>query len=226
MNSLMLGSRNDILLCKSRHSLAAWFDYCPVSRRLRILARRRPSFKSFFGLIVGGFLVANCSGNVAERLDPHYGTAFNARVLHNLDAYPVGKPHSVTSGSKVREAADHYPVRPTARHDHNSTSALSLYARVTPNSTVPKLDATASCRGTRLMAKPTDADAETKRCVEAEHRARNWLVQYWPKFSDNARTRCTNVTEIYAPNYIELLTCLELTQHDPNTYQGVIAKSW
>ena len=56
----------------------------------------------FLGLIAGALTLANCSGNVAGRVDPRYGVASSARVVQPGEPVPkgggvyrVGKPYVV-----------------------------------------------------------------------------------------------------------------------------------
>ena len=65
----------------------------------------------FLGLIAGGLMVANCSGNVAGRVDPRYGVASSARVVEPGEPVPkgggvyrVGKPYTVAG--RVYEPAE------------------------------------------------------------------------------------------------------------------------
>ena len=112
------------------------------------------------GLVAGGLLVANCSGNVASRIDPRYGVASSARVVplgerapKGGGVYRVGKPYTVAGRTYVPRVNNHYDRvglaswygdafhgRYTANgeiFDENSISAASptlplpSYARVT-----------------------------------------------------------------------------------------------
>ncbi len=114
----------------------------------------------FLALIAGALLLANCSGNVAGRLDPRYGVASSARVVQPGEPVPkgggvyrVGKPYAVagrvyTPGEDNNYSAvglaswygDDFHGRYTANgeiFDMNSISAASptlplpSYARVT-----------------------------------------------------------------------------------------------
>jgi rare lipoprotein A len=117
-------------------------------------------FAGLLGLIAGALLVANCSGNVASRVDPRYGVASSARVVplgerapKGGGVYRVGKPYTVAGRTYVPEADNNYNKigfaswygddfhgRYTANgeiFDENSISAASptlplpSYARVT-----------------------------------------------------------------------------------------------
>jgi peptidoglycan lytic transglycosylase len=117
-------------------------------------------FAGLLGLIAGGLLVANCSGNVAGRVDPRYGVASSPRVVplgerapKGGGVYRVGKPYTVAGRTYVPEVDNHFDKvglaswygddfhgRYTANgeiFDENSISAASptlplpSYARVT-----------------------------------------------------------------------------------------------
>ncbi len=112
------------------------------------------------GLVAGGLVLANCSGNVASRVDPRYGVASSARVVplgerapKGGGVYRVGKPYTVAGRTYAPQADNHYDKtgmaswygdefhgRYTANgeiFDENSISAASptlplpSYARVT-----------------------------------------------------------------------------------------------
>jgi rare lipoprotein A len=117
-------------------------------------------FAGLLALIAGGLTLANCSSNVAGRLDPRYGVAASARVVplgerapKGGGVYRVGKPYTVAGRTYVPEVDNHYDKvglaswygddfhgRYTANgeiFDENSISAASptlpmpSYARVT-----------------------------------------------------------------------------------------------
>jgi peptidoglycan lytic transglycosylase len=66
-------------------------------------------------LAAGCLVLANCSGNYAGRLDPHYGVASSARVIPPGEPVPkgggvyrVGKPYTVAGRTYVPEVDNHY----------------------------------------------------------------------------------------------------------------------
>jgi rare lipoprotein A len=72
-------------------------------------------FAGLLGLIAGGLLVANCSGNVASRLDPRYGVASSARIYKPGEPIPkgggvyrVGKPYRVAGRTYAPEDNHQY----------------------------------------------------------------------------------------------------------------------
>jgi peptidoglycan lytic transglycosylase len=66
-------------------------------------------------LVAGCLVLANCSGNVAGRLDPRWGVASSARVVEPGEPVPkgggvyrVGKPYTVAGKTYVPEVDNHY----------------------------------------------------------------------------------------------------------------------
>jgi rare lipoprotein A len=117
-------------------------------------------FAGLLALAASGLALANCSGNVAGRVDPRYGVASSARVVplgqrapKGGGHYQVGKPYRVAGHTYVPKVNNHYDKtgvaswygddfhgRYTANgeiFDENSISAASptlplpSYARVT-----------------------------------------------------------------------------------------------
>jgi len=77
----------------------------------RVLCR----FAGLLSLIAGGLLLANCSSNVAGRVDPRYGVASSARVAKpgqpipkGGGVYRVGKPYTVAGRTYSPEENAHY----------------------------------------------------------------------------------------------------------------------
>jgi rare lipoprotein A len=74
-------------------------------------------FGGLLGLIAGALTLANCSGNVAGRVDPRYGVASSARVVRPGEPVPkgggvyrVGKPYNVAGRTYTPEDNAHYSV--------------------------------------------------------------------------------------------------------------------
>ncbi len=72
-------------------------------------------FAGLLSLVAGGLLLANCSSNVAGRVDPRYGVASSARVVKLGQAVPkgggvyrVGKPYTVAGRTYSPEENAHY----------------------------------------------------------------------------------------------------------------------
>jgi peptidoglycan lytic transglycosylase len=77
----------------------------------RVLRR----FAGVLSLIAGGLLLANCSSNVASRVDPRYGVASSARMVKpgqpipkGGGVYRVGKPYTVAGRTYSPEENNHY----------------------------------------------------------------------------------------------------------------------
>jgi rare lipoprotein A len=114
----------------------------------------------FLGLIAGCLALANCSSNIAGKVDPRYGVASSARVIEpgqpvpkGGGVYRVGKPYTVAGRTYTPQENNHYSAvglaswygdefhgRYTANgeiYDQNAISAASpvlplpSYARVT-----------------------------------------------------------------------------------------------
>ena len=95
------------------------------------------------------------------------------------------------------------------------TAALGASLAVTVSEAVPKFDVEASCRETARANEAIDlAENETKTCIRDEEEARSELVQKWVSFSATDRTRCVGETMAggYSPSYVDILTCLQMTQ--------------
>ena len=96
-------------------------------------------------------------------------------------------------------------------------SALGTSLALTVSEAVPNLDVEASCRAAAKVNRQIDlADSEsTKNCMRDEEEARAELVQKWSSFSASDRGRCVGETmaDGESPSYVDLLTCLQLTQY-------------
>ena len=74
-------------------------------------------FAAILGLIAGALTLANCSSNVASRVDPRYGVASSPRVVapgqpvpKGGGVYRVGKPYTVAGRTYTPEDNTHYSV--------------------------------------------------------------------------------------------------------------------
>ena len=148
----------------------------------------------FLGLIAGGLMVANCSGNVAGKVDPRYGVASSARVVEpgqpvpkGGGVYRVGKPYTVAgriyepaednSYSAVGLASwygDDFHGRYTANgeiYDMNSITAASptlplpSYARVTNLSNHKSIVVRVNDRGPYVGDRVMDVSAQTAKML-------------------------------------------------------------
>src|ERR1041384_8005268 len=79
---------------------------------------------ALFGLVAVGLLLANCSGNVAGRVDPRWGVASSARAVQPGEPVPkgggvyrVGKPYTVAGRAYT----------PGEDNQYNTTGPASWY---------------------------------------------------------------------------------------------------
>jgi hypothetical protein len=77
---------------------------------------------------------------------------------------------------------------------------------------VPMLDVAPSCRGAAASA-GSEHGKTMKRCLDDEQEARDQLVNRWSKFAMADRDRCVRSVSAFSSSYVELLTCVEMTQH-------------
>jgi len=75
---------------------------------------------------------------------------------------------------------------------------------------LPKLDVTASCRGTAEAGYATTTRERLQNCIDREHRTRDQLDKNWSSFPASSRTFCLASIAHFAPTYTELATCLEM----------------
>jgi rare lipoprotein A len=148
-----------------------------------------------FGLVAGCLLLANCSGNVAGRVDPRYGVASSTRVVQPGEPVPkgggvyrVGKPYTVagrvyTPGEDNQYSAvglaswygDDFHGRYTANgevYDMNSITAASptmplpSYARVTNVSNNKSIVVRVNDRGPYVAERVMDVSARTAKMLD------------------------------------------------------------
>jgi peptidoglycan lytic transglycosylase len=153
----------------------------------------------FLGLIAGGLLLANCSGNVASRVDPRYGVASSARVVplgkrapKGGGVYRVGHPYTVagrtyipkldTRYDKIGMASwygDAFHGRYTANgeiFDENAISAASptmplpSYARVTNLSNHRSIVVRVNDRGPFAADRLMDVSVKTAKLLGFYHK--------------------------------------------------------
>ena len=143
---------------------------------------------------VGGLALANCSGNLASRIDPRYGVSASARVIEpgqpvpkGGGVYRVGKPYVVAGKVYVPEADPHYSAvglaswygddfhgRYTANgeiFDENAISAahptlpLPSYARVTDLSNGRSIIVRVNDRGPYAKGRLIDLSVKTAKLL-------------------------------------------------------------
>jgi rare lipoprotein A len=149
---------------------------------------------TLLSLVVGGLVLANCSGNVAGRIDPRYGVASSPRVVQPGEPVPkgggvyrVGKPYTIagrvyTPGEDNGYSAtglaswygDDFHGRYTANgeiYDMNSITAASptlplpSYARVTNLSNHRSIVVRVNDRGPYVGDRVMDVSAQTAKLL-------------------------------------------------------------
>jgi hypothetical protein len=76
---------------------------------------------------------------------------------------------------------------------------------------VPSFDVTASCKAVAALGLAESQSPEA--CIRDEQAAHTELQQKWVSFPAADRSRCVTETMIgNNPSYVEILTCLQLTQ--------------
>ncbi len=79
--------------------------------------------------------------------------------------------------------------------------------------TVPNYNLEPTCRGGMdVVANPNvTPDARFQQCLREENEARTELQGKWMQFPAGDRTDCANTAKIGTPSYVELLTCLQMS---------------
>lgn len=76
---------------------------------------------------------------------------------------------------------------------------------------VPAFDISRSCKLDLAATAGLSVDQSLKNCVNDENRARQQLVNQWPKFSGSSRAQCIPQENVGGtPSYVSLLTCLQM----------------
>lgn len=76
---------------------------------------------------------------------------------------------------------------------------------------VPKLSVEASCRDAKLYGM-TDPEQTYKSCMLDEDEAKRQLEGNWSKYKPATRRQCLAAGLSPSPSYVELLTCIEMTE--------------
>ncbi|QXX75248.1 hypothetical protein [Methylovirgula sp. HY1] len=76
---------------------------------------------------------------------------------------------------------------------------------------VPKLDVAGSCREAKGFG-TTDPGQTYKNCMLAETQAKRQLEKNWAHFKPSTRRDCRAAGAYPSPSYVELLTCIEMTE--------------
>jgi hypothetical protein len=73
---------------------------------------------------------------------------------------------------------------------------------------VPDFDISANCRAG--LPGPGGTGETLNRCADDERQARQKLFGEWSRFDPADKITCIRETNIDAPSYVELLTCLQM----------------
>jgi len=76
---------------------------------------------------------------------------------------------------------------------------------------VPSFDVKSSCQAAKAYDVMEDKDKTFQGCLSDENRARQLLVKNWSSFKVKDRQDCTTQVIRVAPSYVEILTCLEMS---------------
>ena len=86
---------------------------------------------------------------------------------------------------------------------------LYVFALVTTINGVPPLNVEPSCRALASFSGSFDL---MTRCMKNEQNARDQLASQWTQFAAEDKAYCIDLSNIGAPSYADLLTCLELAR--------------
>jgi len=75
---------------------------------------------------------------------------------------------------------------------------------------VPKLNVEGSCRDARTYGM-ADPKQTYKNCMVDENQAKKQLEAKWPHYKAKTRQACVAAGANPSPSYVELLTCIEMT---------------
>lgn len=75
---------------------------------------------------------------------------------------------------------------------------------------VPEFDVTASCKAIAGFGLALSHSPEA--CINDDKTAHAELKQKWETYPAAERSRCVAETEIGTPSYVDILTCLQMTQ--------------
>ena len=79
---------------------------------------------------------------------------------------------------------------------------------------VPDLDVAGSCREAKIFG-TTDPKQTYKNCMSAEIQAKQQLEKHWLHYKPATRRDCRAAGAYPSPSYVELLTCIEMTEPPP-----------
>jgi hypothetical protein len=76
---------------------------------------------------------------------------------------------------------------------------------------VPAFDVRGSCKAAEIYDISEDRDKTFKGCMDDENRARGLIDKNWSHFKAKDKVDCITPGQIVAPSYVEILTCLEMS---------------
>lgn len=76
---------------------------------------------------------------------------------------------------------------------------------------MPKLDVESSCREAKIYGM-TNPEETFKNCMLDEEDARKQLEQHWSHYKPATKRNCLAAGAQPSPSYVELLTCIEVTE--------------
>lgn len=79
------------------------------------------------------------------------------------------------------------------------------------NERIPRLDVERSCREAKIFG-TTDPEQTYKNCMLDETQAKQQLMKHWSHYKPATRRDCRVAGAHPSPSYVELLTCIEMTE--------------
>ncbi len=76
---------------------------------------------------------------------------------------------------------------------------------------IPAFDVRSSCNAAKTFNAMEDQNKTFDGCLQDEDRAKSLLRKNWLHFKIKDRTDCTTEVTRVAPSYVEILTCLEMS---------------
>jgi hypothetical protein len=85
---------------------------------------------------------------------------------------------------------------------------------------VPKLNVESSCRDAKTYGM-ADPKQTYKNCMADENQAKKQLEAKWPHYKAKTRHACVAAGANPSPSYVELLTCIEMTEEVLHPQSGM-----
>jgi hypothetical protein len=76
---------------------------------------------------------------------------------------------------------------------------------------IPNFDVKSSCKAAETYDVMEDRDKTYQGCMQDEARAKSLINKNWSQYKVKDRVDCVTQGEIVAPSYVEILTCLEMS---------------